>query len=387
MTDGLPDHPDDVTRFFLIEETLACRGIMNTHHAASQLSTDLFRAPQLSAVPSTFFDGGAREPETLSDLVSSFDATASRQFPDVDVPVASLTMSEEGAIVVPGHGPCALTPWAKKQLAGRLGIQWGRWFEGIDPHLRADEVNRRLERDAGNVRVKTAVGAGQNSERVASLRAFVSTSYATIPDADVAQAILEELRIGDPKIVRHAATDRSTSYVVRVGPPFHVGGPAQVGDVVGGLLVRNSDVGYSSLVIALHLTRLVCTNGMVVAENKTIVQRAHRHIDLKDLRDKLALGLHDVPSRIQRAGRALEQSAHHTVVGIEAGLVEVLRLGRLPLRLLPLLEGAYRREPHASAFGISQAVTLAAQDPTVTAEERVALEVATGEYIEQYAGH
>jgi len=376
----------------LIEPSLAGRRDMNTQVNREQLIPSLFdksSTPRSALAPVACFDGERipRVPQTLSDLVSSFDTIASRHFPDVDVPVASLSMSEEGAIVVPGHGPCALTPWAKKQLATRLGVRWDAWFGGISPKLRADEVNRRLERDPGKVRVKTAVGSGQNSESVASLRAFVSTSYATIPDAEIAQVILEELRVGDPKIVRHATTDRSTSYVVRVGTPFHLGGPAQVGDIVGGLLVRNSDVGYASLVIALHLTRLICTNGMVVAESKTIIQRAHRHIDLKDLRDKLALGLQDVPSRIQRAGRALERSAHHAVVDVETGLVEVLRLARLPLRLLPILGAAYRREPHASAFGISQAVTLAAQDPAVSSEERVALEVATGEYIEQYAGH
>jgi len=365
---------------------------MHTQPNTTHLVTNLFRETRPArarGAPRKFMtnDPVPCQPETLSDLVATFDTSASRQLPDVDVPVASLTMSDQGAIVVPGQGPCTLTPWAKKQLAGRLGIQSGRWFEGIDPKLRADEVNRRLERDDGKVRVKTAVGDAQGSESVTSLRAFVSTSYATIPDAEVAQTLLEELQIGDPKIVRHVATDRSTSYVVRVGAPLRLGGPAQVGDIVGGLLVRNSDVGYASLVIALHLTRLVCTNGMVVAENKTIIQRAHRHIDLKDLRAKLALGLQDLPSRIQRAGRALERSAHHAVVDVEAGLVEVLRIARLPLRLLPILAAAYRREPHPSAFGISQAVTLAAQDPTVSSEERVALEVATGEYVEQYAGH
>jgi Domain of unknown function (DUF932) len=356
---------------------------LNGHHAAHLFDTS-------KSAPGGVFDNlrgpDMKEPETLSELVEDFSLTASNHYPDIDVPVRALAMTAKDNIIVPDRGPCMMTAWAKKQLASRLGITWNRWFEGIDPGLRADEVNRRLARDEGTIRAKTTIGAGPEAESVATLRGFVSTSYATIPDSVVAQAVLEELRMGDPRIVRHTTTDRTTSYVVRIGAPFHVGGPAQVGDVVGGLIVRNSDVGYASLVIALHLTRLVCKNGMVVAENKTLIHRAHRRIDISDLTEKLALGLQDVPARLQRAGRALERSGHHSVDHIEAALVEVLRIARLPLRVLPALTAAYDREPHASAFGISQAVTLGAQDPRVSAEERVALEQAAGEYVARYAG-
>jgi hypothetical protein len=51
-----------------------------------------------------------------------------------------------------------------------------------------------------------------------------------------------------------------------------------------------------------------------------------------------------------------------------------------------VLLAAYRQEPHPSVFGVSQAATLGAQDLSVSAEERVALETATGEYIARYAG-
>ena len=202
----------------------------------------------------------------------------------------------------------------------------------------------------------------------------------------LAQNVLEELRARDPKIIRQTRTDRTTSYIVRVGQPFDVGGPAQVGDVVGGLLVRNSDVGYASLVIALHLTRLVCKNGMVVAESKSIVHRAYRRIGMADLKEKLALGLKDLPSRLQRAGRLLERSGHHTVSDAEAALVELLRVARHPLRQLPIFFAAYAVEPNPTAFGIAQAVTLRAQEAQITPEDRLPLEQAAGKYLRRYGG-
>lgn len=50
----------------------------------------------------------------------------------------------------------------------------------------------------------------------------------------------------------------------------------------------------------------------------------------------------------------------------------------MPRRLAPQIEAAYKKEEHASAFGIVQAVTLAAQ--SLGAEERYELERAAGNY-------
>ena len=377
----------------MIVAPLAGTTTMNTAPASEALATIPLR--QLSIAPpapsQTHFVNDRqlsphRTPETLHDLVSYFESMAAQQYADMDVPVAVLRMNESGSIVVPGRGRCALTPWSKQQLAWRLGISWGRWFDGINPGLRADEVNRRLARDPGVLRVKTATAAGDDGESVATLRGFVTPSYTTIPDAVVARAILEALPGESLSVVRHTTTDRTSSYVVRVGATLHLGGPAQVGDVTGGLIVRNSDVGYASLVVAAHVTRLACTNGLLVSEDRPIVRRAHRTFNLEVLKKALSVGLRDLPGRLLRAGRALELSAHHAVLDVEAALVAVLRSARRPLRFLPVLVAAYHREPHESVFGISQAATLAAQDPTVSAEERVALETASGQYVARYSG-
>jgi hypothetical protein len=47
--------------------------------------------------------------------------------------------------------------------------------------------------------------------------------------------------------------------------------------------------------------------------------------------------------------------------------------------------GAYEREPHPSAFGVSQAITLGAQHASISAENRLALEQAAGQYIRRFA--
>jgi hypothetical protein len=75
----------------------------------------------------------------------------------------------------------------------------------------------------------------------------------------------------------------------------------------------------------------------------------------------------------------------HAVDHVPAVLSQILRDARLPQRFLPILLSAYGREPHASAFGVTQAITLAAQDASVSAEDRVVLERAAGAYMDRYA--
>jgi hypothetical protein len=288
-------------------------------------------------------------------------------------------MTEAGTIVVPGRGSCELTAWSKRQLASRLGVQWDRWFDLIDPQVRAEEVNRRFRGAPGEVRLKTTIGDEP------TLRGFVSVGYSTVDDSFVAHSLLGTLG-PDARIIRRDATDRTTGYVVQVGEPLRFGGPVQVGDVVGGVLVRNSDVGYASLVVSVHLTRLVCTNGLVVPEKRDIIRAPHRGIRFAALNEKLHAGTAGLPSRVERAGRLLERSGHHGVTDVEGALVDVLRMAHLPRRLLPVMMSAYTREPSATAFGISQAITLGAQARGITPEDRVALEVAAGEYLAGFGG-
>lgn len=58
---------------------------------------------------------------------------------------------------------------------------------------------------------------------------------------------------------------------------------------------------------------------------------------------------------------------------------KILEAAHLPRRLTAPILTAYDAEPHQSAFGIVQAITLAAQ--TMTPETRVELEHAAGRYL------
>ena len=90
-------------------------------------------------------------------------------------------------------------------------------------------------------------------------------------------------------------------------------------------------------------------------------------------------GLDGVGEKLRRGTRVLEENAHHGVDDVEAEVRRVLQNARLGVRLARPVMDAYRREPHPSRFGVSQALTLAAQ--SATPEVRLQLEETAGRYL------
>jgi len=110
-----------------------------------------------------------------------------------------------------------------------------------------------------------------------------------------------------------------------------------------------------------------------------IVRARHAWLDEAQIRNAIQSGLDGVGDKLRSGTRVLEESAHHGVDDVEAEVRRVLQNARLGVRLArPVLE-AYRREPHASRFGVSQALTLAAQ--SATPEVRIQLEETAGRYL------
>ncbi len=77
----------------------------------------------------------------------------------------------------------------------------------------------------------------------------------------------------------------------------------------------------------------------------------------------------------------LAESTRIEVGDVELEVRDVLREARLPLHLVSSVMSAYLREPSRTRFGVSQAVTLAAQRESP--ELRYDLERAAGMYLAQ----
>jgi hypothetical protein len=146
------------------------------------------------------------------------------------------------------------------------------------------------------------------------------------------------------------------------------------------VLIRNSGVGFASLIATLHLVRLACTNGLVCPVDDPIALRQpHRAFDEQRLIAKLTSGFANLPGRLADGARRLAAARGLVVSDPLVELMRLLRDAHLPQRLLPQLESAYALEPEATAFGISQAATRASQK--LTPEERFELDRAAGLYL------
>lgn len=322
------------------------------------------------------FSAPSTRATTLSDLVGRFESNEAADNPDVDVPLAKLRYAANDTVVVPGlYGSYAPTEWSRIQLSKIVGVTWDRFFANTSAAQRAEELNRRLARALGTVKVRTT----KSETETGVLRAIVSESYSSVADSLISKALSDALVDveGDAKIIRSDVTDKTTSYVVKIGEPYRIGGPGNVGDVWGGLLVRNSGVGFSRLLVTLFLHRLACKNGLVVSlPGSTIIRARHRGLDLDGLHEQIVAGLDGLPERLHRGARLLGESANTRIDNVELAARDLLVENRLPVRLLPSVMAAYAREPHPSTFGLVSAMTLAAQGQSP--EVRYAMERASG---------
>jgi len=322
-------------------------------------------------------------PRTLPELASYFAAREELDNPDVVTPLDTLRMTEEGTLAIPGQGTFALTDWTRQQLSNLLGIRWDRWFFEASGLERADEINRRLSRRSNAMRLRTSRVAAVANGKPGVVRAIVSPSFTPIADSRFAMLLMTCLRDADAdlKVSRFVATDRTVSYVVAIGKPFGANvSDRVVGDVAGTLLIRNSGVGFSSLVACLHVVRLICLNGMVCPVDDLIALRQpHRSFDEQRLLARLTEGFANLPGRLAEGAKRLAAARSIVVSDPVAELIRLLHDAHLPRRLLPQLESAYAIEPEATAFGVSQAATRASQ--TLTPEERFELDRVAGLYL------
>jgi hypothetical protein len=345
----------------------------------SRVLPDLHR----SARPSALVDAITRRPRNLFELIRTFEAEEAHENEDIVTPLAGLRLTPEGLVDVPDRGQFVFTDWSQRQCSTLLGVRWDRWFENCSSAELAVDVNRRFARARGSIRLRTVRARDAEPGVDGILRAFVSPGYTAIADSRVASLVETALSPieTDLPIIRVDQTDRSTTFVVGVGKPYRIGGPGNVGDVWGGLLIRNSGVGFASLLISMHLTRLLCKNGMVAPlPDAIVVRKRHRFFDDSKLRGVLAEQLRELPGKLSRGADLLATASERALTATpEAEIRGLLEQAGLPRRLAEPILGAYHREPHPTAFGISQAVTLASQ--SMTPEERFELERAAGTYL------
>lgn len=176
------------------------------------------------------------------------------------------------ALVIDDPGtpqPFEITPLARRQLAEKLKIPH-TYFERMrteEPELLNRNVNTWLQHDDVPAMLRTLDGR---------VRAVLSNRYRCLDNADLANYILPILGQFPDGRVESVELTETKMYIKFILPRLQY--EMRVGDVVqAGLAITNSEVGLGTVSVQPLIYQLICSNGMIAADQslrKTHVGRA-----------------------------------------------------------------------------------------------------------------
>jgi hypothetical protein len=148
---------------------------------------------------------------------------------------------------------------------------------------------------------------------------------------------------------------------------------ARVGDpLMTGLNITNSETGCRAVHVDALVYRLACSNGLVRAEasGRTTI----RHIGQTDrLKDAMAIAIRDAKENAYLLARQFRDTVSHRLADPPAALEAFAKEVELTREQLQAALDAYAAEPDPTVFGITNAITRAAQRET-SFESRYQLE-------------
>jgi len=148
---------------------------------------------------------------------------------------------------------------AHRQIGTHLGIP-AKYYDKMRseyPELLATNINSWFERTPSRRMLRTLDGTA---------RAFLSDRYRRIDNFEVAETVLPILSGMKGSIIKSCELTDSRMYLKVVNTMIEA--EVKKGDVVqAGLLITNSEVGLGSVAVTPLVYRLVCSNGMIIADN------------------------------------------------------------------------------------------------------------------------
>lgn len=234
---------------------------------------------------------------SLTELKADVDADTALHMPDLiyDIEGAghhmkfvTIPMSEhlEGEQDVVGleiarEGVAAsyiFSRWSRQQLLALLGTR-EKWFSFVDLECQTKELNLRMHAFSGfNFRTARAVDA---DFPVHFVRGVVSRVYADIPNTEIMSAVIAKMPANAAALRRYSGLTDRAFYAYVVSPsPITIPGTSFF--AYPGAVIRNSDVGFTSLYV-IPMLMLREQGAPVVLESKAVLKRIHRgKIDLAE---------------------------------------------------------------------------------------------------------
>jgi len=317
---------------------------------------------------------------------------------DFKAATSELTMrvdSEQGPrLKINGHGEFVPTEICHNQLGAYAGIP-AKYYDRMReqaPDLLAENVTYWLEKNKETRLVRTLDGRA---------RAFLSNRYRTIDNVDVAEAVLPVLlRGGNDLGLRIETCNVTESRLLIKAVSERITGTIVGEHVQSGIVISNSEVGLHSFKIEPLVYVLSCTNGAIMndaAMRRYHVGRVMAEIesavevfadDTRKADDKaLMLKMRDVVRASFDQVKFTEQTKTLSLTAgnkIERKLAEVpgvvIEQFNLPEKHADGILRALMNHD-ATQWGLSNAITLYAQDEKLSYDEATELEHVGGEIL------
>ncbi len=181
------------------------------------------------------------------------------------------------------------TKWSRAQVLSHVGVR-DKWFEPVNTKDAVEELNKRLGPMRDHM-VRSMRSFDHTDIRL--VRGFVSKHYADIADTAIMDALLA-LEPDGKILSRYSGKTDRASYVYMVsGDMIRIKGTPWGG--LPGVVVKNSEVGYTSLWVIPALFTAGINLTPLVMEKSAYLRRIHRG-DVNDLADQFKEALEKAAS-------------------------------------------------------------------------------------------
>lgn len=197
-----------------------------------------------------------------------------------------------------------LTDWSSTQLANKLGIP----SSYLKKCIRKGQI--KLAQDNVNTWII-------NSDKSSLLRTYkdnligiVSDRYSIMDNTHLLDCLQDSLNL-DSYNIKGSITSPERLHLRLVEKEL-LDIPNE--DLFAGLLINNSNVGRSCLTVRFIIFKQVCTNGLVLPQESSILfKQKHMGIKVEDFRECLQTNLKLIPKLVNEATKMIKSTINHSL--------------------------------------------------------------------------
>jgi hypothetical protein len=304
---------------------------------------------------------------TLGNLIEQVETMSAGNF-DETVSLNEIEFNSLDEMFIVGVG-VEILPQAQRLLANRLRVPF-TYLERCPAELQAKNLNYWLEQER---KERNTFFCRFNGQR--QVRAVFTDRYTAIDNREIL-AKMPELGFRPEQEVQYMLDDGMM--VVKVPEYARSFEVALKDNVVPGISIGNSEIGFLSFTISCFYLRLVCTNGMVVPVS--VGQSRWKHISRK--------AFEALPETIRQVAESSNRQQAQMVISVNTPVHNPIqtiesfnkRFG-LTLAEGEMVKASFEQELGQTMWNVIQAYTGSARAPELTVEAAYRLERVGGQIL------